>query len=371
MTTATTPFTRPRVIGYVMLSGFAAAAMQMLTTPIEQLDRADIVFMVIDVSIQYGLTGLGVVGIATLGIRGLGAGPQGLLLVLLTTAIAYAHANSGVHLLVQSLSFTRRGWHSFFYDLWHGAFYVSLLMAGCVSAVRTEHTRHLLGQAEIARSRTEAQLGQARLQALRGHLDPVFLLRVMAEVQHRYASDRGAADALLDQLVVFLREAMPAVRSGRSSLAAEVNLAHPYLALRAEIEPAQARCRIVVAPGLDDLPFPPLLLLPLLDQLAAATPAGSRCELRIAARGAGGIALAFTGTPAETGAWCEPALAYRLQVGLQSIHGACVSLRFNEAAAPDAPALAIELRPDAPALPFGREPLDPLPSHPTEELQHG
>ena len=319
-----TLFTWPRTIVYGLLAGSAAAAMDMLTVPLGQMDSVERVFLLSDVMFQYCPTGVAIACIAKLAAGRLSAWQLALAVVLVAAVGAAAHANIGVLSFYDKFAFARRSWSSFLYDFWHSVYYGGVFMFACVYSLRIEQTRRLLGQAEIARGRTEAVLGQARLEALRGQVDPGFLVRVMAEVQHRYASQPGAADALLDQLVAFLREAMPAVRGGKSSLAAELCLAQTYLALRAELDPAHAGCHIVVQPGLFDAPFPPLLVLPLLDQLVAATPAQSPCGLKVAtlADREDCIARVFSGPLHGAGTWLDPKLAYRLRVGLQSIYGA-------------------------------------------------
>ncbi len=137
----------------------------------------------------------------------------------------------------------RSRWTQFIYNVWVCLFYGGLFMPGFVLVIRAERTRSLLGNAEIARSQTDTVLSQTQLQALRGQVDPDLLLRVMAEVQRRYAQDPAAAERLLDQLINFLRSAMPGVRSGRSTLAAELAIVQSYVQLWAELDPQRAGWR--------------------------------------------------------------------------------------------------------------------------------
>ncbi len=183
-------------------------------------------------------------------------------------------------------------------------------------------------------------LSQAQLQALRGQVDPDLLLRVMAEVQCRYAANADAAERLLDQLIGFLRGAMPGVRSGRSTLAAELALLQSYIQLWAELEPLRAGWQVDIDAPIPDLPFPPLLLLPLLDHGS-----GGRLSLRLEADR---VMLSFGG---PRGASELPApLAYRLRVGLQATFCESCTLSLNEAHAADAPALLLSLPIDKSAL---------------------
>jgi hypothetical protein len=175
----------------------------------------------------------------------------------------------------------------------------------------------------------------------------------MAEVQRRYASDAAGADRLLEQLVNFLRRAMPGVRNGTSTLAAEVKLARAHARLIAEVDLQHTIWRIRVEPGLGELPFPPLLLLPVLDALAAACAPGSTCALTLERTGgadssvqASGFLLRLYG-PISVPHWLPEALERRLRVGLGAVLGHAWSLLLGDAAM-GAPALVLTLDSAAP-----------------------
>ena len=127
---------------------------------------------------------------------------------------------------------------------------------------------------------------------------------------------------------------MPGVRSGRSTLTAELALVQSYASLWAELDPRRAGWRISIDAPVPDLPFPPLLLLPVLDQM----PGGCLSVKREADR----IMLSIDG-PIEAG-WLPPALAYRLRVGLRATCGESWTLSVNDAASSDTPALMLTLQ---------------------------
>lgn len=203
---------------------------------------------------------------------------------------------------------------------WGLMLYSAMFVGASALAFRADRTRGLLAQAEIARGRSETLLAQAQLSGLQGVVDPAFVLRALGEMQRRYATDPAGADRLLDQLVAFLRLAMPAVRSGRSTLGAELALARSSISLCKTLDPQRADWVCEIDPRLDDLPFPPLLLLPLLDALAATAP-GNGAAIRITAQPDGATAVLELHGPAAPG-WLPGALLHRLRVGLQALHGA-------------------------------------------------
>jgi LytS/YehU family sensor histidine kinase len=78
---------------------------------------------------------------------------------------------------------------------------------------------------------------------------------------------------LLDDLIVYLRAALPQMRSNTSTLGREVALAQAFLNVTPAGRGGTLACLNRIPPGLDDLPFPPMVLLPLVH---AAADAGAR-----------------------------------------------------------------------------------------------
>jgi hypothetical protein len=164
---------------------------------------------------------------------------------------------------------TRPQWSNWstisFYQLWDTLFYGGLLVAARIFTVRVERAGHLLHQSAMARSRTEALLDAARLQALQSQIDPNLLLDSMQELEQRYRVSPERAEHLLEALVEFLRYAMNGLRVPVSTLDAELRLAHAFSHLQHE-RGVKGAWRIVEEPAPRTTPFkfPSLLMLPLL-----------------------------------------------------------------------------------------------------------
>jgi hypothetical protein len=236
---------------------------------------------------------------------------------------------------------------SFLYIAWMTMFHGGLFIVACVIVSRTERGARALGDVEIARDRTQALLDDALLDSLRSHTDPAFLMRALAAVRDRYASADDAADRLLDQLVAFLRLAMPGVGSGRSTLPAEVALAGSYAALAATIEPERALWRVRAHGPVPDLAFPPLLLVPLMESLAG--PASSGPSTLWVEADSGRIRIV---ADPHTFAPLPPMLRYRLRVALQAAFGDAWQITGADGVSPSKAGLVIEIGPGAiPAAP--------------------
>jgi hypothetical protein len=211
---------------------------------------------------------------------------------------------------------------------WNSFIYGGLFVAAYRLSIASERTRRLLAQAEIARQQTEVLLGAERVRALQGQIDTGLLLRGMVEVERRYVHDAAGTQRLLDPLVNFLRAAMPGVRSGASTLAAEVLLARRYAELRAELDPGRTTWSIRLEGAMPEVPFPPLLLLPVLDQLTADSHAPG-AELRVSQAGAK-CRLSLSRGSLSRAPWLTPDLLYRLQVGLRTVFGEAWTLAVGE-----------------------------------------
>jgi LytS/YehU family sensor histidine kinase len=70
-----------------------------------------------------------------------------------------------------------------------------------------------LAGAEIARSEANRALIAAQLEAAHAEVDPAVVFRALEDVERAYEEDPARADALLDELIAFLRDAIPRLRS--------------------------------------------------------------------------------------------------------------------------------------------------------------
>ena len=168
---------------------------------------------------------------------------------------------------------------------------------------------HAARAATLARTGAERDIVEMRLQVIQARVEPEILFGALADVRAGYARDTAAADALLDDLIAYLRAALPQMRKGASTVAREAGLAQAYL----RVVPAGREGRLVAELVLDDCaqdePFPPLVLLPLVH---AAADADARL-VRIVARAAATSAERTIEVALERGAipagWSDDALA--------------------------------------------------------------
>jgi hypothetical protein len=177
----------------------------------------------------------------------------------------------------------------------HG-FTVSLVMALLYFAHLRRSREHEQAAARLAAAKTaqrhaRRRIVQARLQEVQARIDPQILFEMLDTVRRLYERDAGLAERFLDELIIFLRAALPRLRTASSSLLREVELAHAFVRLHALAGAAGLGMTTDVGPETMHARFPPGVLLPLLDT-AVASSAGL-CRLT-ATRSSDGCRLVLT-----------------------------------------------------------------------------
>jgi hypothetical protein len=151
----------------------------------------------------------------------------------------------------------------------------TLLMAAFLTyqhsgQLRSEEALRRLQQLQREQQAARRRLVETQLQAMQARVDPQMFFDVLDSVQRLYATDPPRAEALLDELIVFLRAALPRLRSASSTLAQELELATSYFRLQALRGGAPAAVRITLPDALAARAFPAGVILPLLSEAQTA-----------------------------------------------------------------------------------------------------
>ena len=176
------------------------------------------------------------------------------------------------------------------YTLWVNLTYGGLYTAGYFITRRTLRLRLRLSELTIARSDAESTLREARLSAVRGQVQPALLLEALDALRTAYALDPRQGEELFDRIIAFLRAAMPGLRSGASTLSAELTVVRRYRELEQSLPSARRMWRLDLDEPPAHVAFPPLRLLPALDRVSRALPQDATVALSTQA-GADGFVL--------------------------------------------------------------------------------
>jgi hypothetical protein len=146
-----------------------------------------------------------------------------------------------------------------------------------------------LREAELEHLRKSKLALESRLQAMQARVEPQFLFNTLSQVERLYERDPSIGQRMLDDLIVYLRAAMPLMRSSSSTVAQELELARAYLNIVKVRLGNRLTFEIDAPEGISDARLPPMMLLPLIDHAIVVGLETTRAEgrIRIAVQAAG------------------------------------------------------------------------------------
>jgi LytS/YehU family sensor histidine kinase len=164
-------------------------------------------------------------------------------------------------LLGRSLELTALFWQSVAIGMMFAVIgSVVFLLAERIHKLDDEVRQRRLADEAQARRETEA-----RLKLLQAQIEPHFLFNTLANVDSLIESDPPRARQLLDRLNDWLRIALARTRDDQASLGDELALLENWLEILAVRFGPRLAWQFDVAAELRRLPFPPMLLQPLLE----------------------------------------------------------------------------------------------------------
>jgi sensor histidine kinase YesM len=116
---------------------------------------------------------------------------------------------------------------------------------------------------DAAQRALEHQTEEARLQLLQAQIEPHFLFNTLATVRRLYRQQPAAGAEAIDNLMVYLRAALPQVRRSEATLGDEFELVEAYLQLFRVRMGSRLRFVLDLPPALRAVPFPPMVLVTL------------------------------------------------------------------------------------------------------------
>ncbi len=248
----------------------------------------------------------------------------------------FAGAFAGAMMLVP---FYDLGWASIASRRFWGDMLYWMVIGGGVAAIYGYHQRAAAAAATLHQARIDQvalakQMLEARLQVMRAQIEPHFLFNTLANVKRLCQTDVDGGITMLDNLVRYLRAALPRMREERSTLAQEAELVQSYLAVLKIRMGARLRYSVDVPPALGDQPFPPMMLLTLAENaikhgLNPSSTGGSIAIRAVAADGMLQVRVADSGVgfgAAATGGTGVGLANTRAR--LAAIHGDAAQLEF-------------------------------------------
>jgi signal transduction histidine kinase len=138
------------------------------------------------------------------------------------------------------------------------------LVATVVSVVGLS-TAERLASARLQAQAAQREAAENQLRLLQSQLEPHMLFNTLANLRVLIGLDPARAQAMLDRLIAFLRATLNASRSAAHPLSDEFAHLDDYLALMAVRMGPRLAVKFNLPPELAQLPVPPLLLQPLVE----------------------------------------------------------------------------------------------------------
>jgi signal transduction histidine kinase len=192
----------------------------------------------------------------------------------------------------------------------------AFILGMCVSFIflfkfREAHAAAALHRAEAERHLMSKHAIEAELKLMQAQVEPHFLFNTLASVQYLTETDPRAAGKLLSHLIDYLRAALPQLRASSTTLGKEIDLAAAYLNILQTRMGARLTFEFDVPAELKQHPFPPNLLISLVENAVkhGVEPAAEGGSISVVARRDGdslmvsvtdtgrGSAAAVPGTP--------------------------------------------------------------------------
>ncbi|MES3012875.1 MAG: histidine kinase [Pseudomonadota bacterium] len=127
------------------------------------------------------------------------------------------------------------------------------------------YSRETIAAKEAAVQAARRQAAEHQLKLLESQLEPHMLFNTLANLRVLIGVDPKRAQAMLDQLIAFLRATLAGSRAAQHPLRAEFARLADYLALMQVRMGERLQTRFELPEALAELPVPPLLLQPLVE----------------------------------------------------------------------------------------------------------
>lgn len=199
------------------------------------------------------------------------------------------------------------------------------------------YSRERIAATEARAMMAQREAAESQLRLLESQLEPHMLFNTLANLRVLIGLDPPRAQAMLDQLIAFLRATLDASRAGTHSLAAEFTRLADYLALMQVRMGERLQFRFDLPEALATVEVPPLLLQPLVENCIKhglePSVAGGRIELSAVSEGSQ-LVLRVR----DTGLGLADAASDRTSFGLAQVrarlaalHGPAASLTLTAA----------------------------------------
>jgi sensor histidine kinase YesM len=133
------------------------------------------------------------------------------------------------------------------------------------STTRIQATEELIRQEKIDRLSSEKESLEANLRLLQAQIEPHFLFNTLSNVLSLIDTDQDKSKTMLSDLIRYLRTSLSRTLPAVATLGQEIDMIQAYLGIQQVRMGERLSFSIDVSKPLVSLPFPPMLLQPLVE----------------------------------------------------------------------------------------------------------
>jgi hypothetical protein len=148
-------------------------------------------------------------------------------------------------------------------------------MLAAMQAADVARRDRALRRLQMEQARVTRATYEARLTALQARVEPRFLFETLSDVEGLYDRDPGLGAQVMDELIVYLRAALPTIDDTSSSLEIELVLVRNWLDIM-RVRSGDHLTFAVTEEAPPDARLPPMLLLPLVQHACEDGPDQTR-----------------------------------------------------------------------------------------------
>lgn len=164
-----------------------------------------------------------------------------------------------------SLEYVREQWMVFGWNVVQAFLNGLLITLLFFVKFREARATAALHRAEAERNLLAKQAVEAELKLMQAQVEPHFLFNTLASIQYLTETDPPQANRLLGHLIAYLRAALPQFRANSSTLGREFELTKAYLAILQMRMGPRLEFDVDLPPDLASHPFPPNMLISLVE----------------------------------------------------------------------------------------------------------
>ena len=155
--------------------------------------------------------------------------------------------------------------YSFFQIILIGILFGSIISYFFISREKISASEVMIQEEKIKRLTSEKKVMESNLRLLQAQIEPHFLFNTLSNILSLIDTDTERGKSMLEDLIHYLRTSLSKTREKASTIGQEMEMIQAYLNIFRVRMGERLRYRIDIPDTLKNIPFPPMLVQPLVE----------------------------------------------------------------------------------------------------------